>query len=145
MSTGEMTPTKGRPVQHAVASALRWFAAFRRTRPFWGSVWTVLAGLEIIRMMSFSIGLALNGGWGYSAGYVMGGGLILFALVACFAPHYKALCGVVAFLLALAAFPTANLGGYLLGSVLGIVGGSMMWSWGPKRPSRRRVEKAGRS
>lgn len=122
---------------HALDSARRWFRAWRRTRPFWGGLWTILAGAEIIRMMSFSIGIALTGGWSYSAGYVMGGGLVLFGLVAWIAPFYKSLAGIVAFLIALGAFPTANLGGYLLGSVLGIVGSSMIWSWGLKRPARR--------
>lgn len=94
-------------------------------------------------MMNFSIGIALTGGWSYSAGYVMGGGLILFALVAIFTPHYKSLAGVMAYLIALGAFPTANLGGFLLGSVLGVIGASMIWSWGPKKPSRRRLRKLG--
>lgn len=123
-----------------------WFRAWRRTRPFWGALWTALAGAEIIRLMSFSFGLALTGGWAYSAGYVMGGGLILMALTSVLAPHYKSLAGILAFLLALGAFPTANLGGYLLGSVLGIIGSSMIWSWGPKKRSRRvrrRAEGAG--
>lgn len=126
-----------RALAHMLNVARLWFRAWRRTRPFWGGFWTILAGLEIIKMMDFSIGLALTGGWSYSAGYVMGGALILFGLVAWFAPHYKSLAGVVAFLVALGAFPTANLGGFLLGSVLGIVGSSMIWSWGPKKPTRR--------
>lgn len=121
----------------------RWFRAWRRTRPFWGGLWTILAGLWIIKFMSFSIGLALTGGWSYSAGYVMGGGLVLFGLVAWFAPFYKGLCGLVAFLIALGAFPTANLGGFLVGSVLGIIGSSMIMSWGPKRPSRRQLKRMG--
>jgi hypothetical protein len=90
--------------------------------------------------MSFSIGLALTGGWSYAAGYVMGGGLALFGLVAWLAPHYRGLCGLVAFLIALGAFPTANLGGYLLGSVLGIIGSSMIWAWGEKKPRHARRE-----
>lgn len=122
-------------------SAWRWFTMWRRTRPFWGGLWTILAGLEIIKMMNFSIGIALTGGWSYSAGYVMGGGLILFGLCAWFAPHYKSLAGIVAFLIALGAFPTANLGGFLLGSVLGIIGSSMIWAWGDKKPTRRQRRK----
>ena len=117
-----------------------WFRAFRRTRPFWGALWTIIAGLWIIRTMSFSIGLALTGGWSHAAGYVMGGGLILFGVVAIVAPYYRSLAGLDAFLIALGAFPTANLGGYLLGSILGIIGSSMIWAWGekkPKKPSRK--------
>lgn len=126
-----------RALRRTVVAGWRWSTAWRRTRPFWGGLWCVVAGAEIIKFMHFSIGLSLTGGWNYSAGYVMGGGLILFGLTGWFAPHFKSLAGVIAFLISLAAFPTANLGGFLLGSVLGIVGSSMMWSWGPKRPSRR--------
>lgn len=133
---------RGRAVLHALSVVRRWFRAWRRTRPFWGGLWTVLAGAEIIKAMSFSIGLALTGGWSHSAGYVMGGGLVLFGLTAWFAPHYRGLAGIVAFLIALGAFPTANLGGYLLGSVLGIIGASMIWSWGPKKPRTTRRHRA---
>lgn len=135
------TPARRTGVRGALRSAWRVFRDWRRTRPFWGGLWTILAGLWIIRAMSFSFGLALTGGWSYSAGYVMGGGLVLFGLTSWFAPHYKGLCGVAAFLIALGAFPTANLGGYLVGSVLGVVGSSMIWSWGPKKP---RIARGGR-
>ncbi|MFT4287171.1 DUF6114 domain-containing protein [Nocardioides sp.] len=123
-------------VGHALVSAWLWFRAWRRTRPFWGGLWCIVAGAWIVKAMSFSIGLALTGGWSYAAGYVMGGGLILFGLVTWLAPHYRSLCGLVAFLIALGAFPTANLGGYLVGSVLGVIGSSMIWAWGEKKPRR---------
>lgn len=119
------------------AGARSWFRAWRRTRPFWGALWVIVAGAWIIYWMSFDIGIALTGGWSYSAGYVMGGALIMFGLVTWLAPHYKSLAGIVAFLIALGAFPTANLGGFVLGSVLGIIGGSMIWSWGEKKSSER--------
>ena len=117
-----------------LAAGRSWFRAWRRTRPFWGALWLIVAGAWIIYWMSFDIGIALTGGWSYSAGYVMGGSLIMFGLVTWLAPHYKSLSGIVAFLIALGAFPTANLGGFVLGSVLGIIGGSMIWSWGEKKP-----------
>lgn len=119
-----------------------WFRAWRRTRPFWGGLWTILAGAWIIRAMSFSIGLVLTGGWSYAAGYVMGGGLVLFGVVAWLAPYYKSLAGLAAFLIALGAFPTANLGGYLIGSAVGIIGSSMIWAWGEKKPRRPRGRSA---
>ena len=127
-------------LRRGVRAARLWLRAFRRTRPFWGGLWTIAAGLWIIRMMSFDVGLALTGGWSTSAGYVMGGALVLFGLVAWSAPHYRTLCGVVAFLVALGAFPSANLGGYLVGSVLGVIGSSMIWAWGEKKPRRNRPE-----
>lgn len=122
----------------ACASGRRWFRAFRRTRPFWGGLWCIAAGAWIVRSMFFTFLLAVSGGWSYSAGYILGGSLVLFGLVAWFAPHYRALVGVLAVLLGLAAFVAANLGGYLLGSVLAILGGSMVWAWGEKAPKRAR-------
>jgi len=111
------------------------FAAFRRSRPFWGGLWTIIAGAWIVKVMSFPIGIALNGGWSYSAGYVVGGSLMVFGVIAWLAPNYRMLAGVVTFLLAIAAFPVADLGGYLVGSLLGIVGSSMIIAWGDK-PAR---------
>lgn len=122
----------------AIGSARQWFRAFRRTRPFWGGLWCIAAGAWIVRSMFFTFVLAVSGGWSYSAGYILGGGLVLFGVVAWFAPHYRALVGILAVLLGLAAFVAANLGGYLLGSVLAIVGGSMVWAWGEKAPKRAR-------
>ncbi|WP_418057744.1 DUF6114 domain-containing protein [Pimelobacter simplex] len=116
----------------------RGFRTFRRTRPFWGGLWCVLAGAWLVRSMYFSFVLAVSGGWSYSAGYILGGALVLFGLVAWFAPHYRGLVGIMAVLLALGAFVSVNLGGYLVGSVLGILGGSMIWAWGEKRPRRVR-------
>lgn len=129
-------PQPHRRLPRALTATWAWFRAFRRTRPFWGGLWTMLAGAWIIRIMSSDLMLAFSGGWSYSAGYILGGALISFGLVAWFAPHYRSLVGIFAFVVALVAFPAANLGGYLVGSVLGIIGGSMIWAWGEKPPKR---------
>ncbi|UUZ61467.1 DUF6114 domain-containing protein [Nocardioides sp. B-3] len=96
----------------------------------------MLAGIWIIRAMDFGLGLAISGGWNYSAGYTLGGALVLFGLTARVAPHYKGLVGILAFAVALIAFVAANPGGYLVGTVLGIIGGSMIWARGEKKPRR---------
>lgn len=124
-------------VGRAVGSGRLWFRAFRRTRPFWGALWSILGGAWIIKMMHFTFGVVVTGGWSYSAGYVLGGGMLLFGLAAMFSPRYKNLSGVLVFLLALAAFINANLGGFMVGTILGIIGGSMTWAWGEKKPRRR--------
>ena len=121
----------------AATEARMVFKAFRRTRPFWGGLWTILAGLWIIRVMSFSMVLVLNGGWDYSAGYVLGGALVAFGAMAILAPIYKNLAGIGAFLVAIAAFPAANLGGFLIGSLMGVFGSSLIWSWGEKAPKEK--------
>ena len=132
----------GRKVLRGLNSARLLFRAFRRTRPFWGGLWTMLAGIWIIRAMNFGIGMAITGGWNYSAGYTLGGALVLFGATAWVAPHYKSLVGIMAFAVALIAFVAANLGGYLIGTLLGILGGSMIWAWGEKSPKRDRGRRA---
>ncbi|UDY23203.1 DUF6114 domain-containing protein [Nocardioides sp. Kera G14] len=130
-TTTSNIPTRARAI---LREARLVFRAWRRTRPFWGGLLTMLAGVWIIRAMRFSIGIALTSNWPYIAGFLVGGGLVLFGLVAWFAPIYRGLLGLLCLALSLLAFPMANLGGYLIGSVVGIFGSSMIWSWGEKRP-----------
>lgn len=113
-----------------------WFRAFRRTRPFWGGLWSILGGLWVIRWMNTTFFLAVTGGWSYSAGYVLGGGMALFGLLAWIRPDFRTISGLIVVLLSLFAFINANLGGFLVGTVLGIIGGSMIWAWGEKSPRR---------
>lgn len=131
------TPTTS-PLRRRASQARTLLRAFRRTRPFWGGLLLMAAGAWIIKLMSFSFGFVVAGGWNASAGYVLGGALIIFGLTAWAAPHYAPLVGLLGVLVALAAFISANLGGYLVGTLLGIIGGSMVWGWGEKRPRRRR-------
>jgi len=128
------------PAPGRVAVARQWFRAFRRTRPFWGGLWLGLGGLWLLKFSNMSIGLVLGSGWNQSAAYVVGGGMILFAVVAVFTPHYSGLVGFLGVLLALAAFISVNLGGFLIGSLLGILGGSMVWGWGEKKPRRKKSD-----
>lgn len=127
-----------RTLGHSVAEGLRWFRAFRRTRPFWGSVWLVLGGVVVVHFSRTPLTMVVGGGWSSSAGYILGGAMVMFGLVAVFSPLYRGLAGITGVLLGLAAFVAANLGGFLIGTVLAVVGGSMIWGWGEKRPKRER-------
>lgn len=124
--------------RNALAAGWRWFRAFRRTRPFWGALWLALGGAVIVNFARSPITMVIGGGWNSSAGYILGGAMVMFAGVALFAPLYRSLVGIVGVLLGLAAFIGANLGGFLVGTLLAILGGSMIWGWGEKRPRRSR-------
>lgn len=128
----------GAAILHALREIHVVFRAFRRTRPFWGGLWCIVAGLWIVRAMNFSIGIALTGDWPQVAGILIGAGLVLFGLVVWVAPLYRGLMGLFCMILALLAFPMANLGGFLVGSVVGIFGASMILAWGERAPARRR-------
>ncbi|REF01043.1 DUF6114 domain-containing protein [Thermomonospora umbrina] len=135
-------PTARGPLRrggHAAARGWRWFAMFRRTRPFWGGLWLVLSGWVMIDMADFPLGVVLQGGWSTSAAYILGGAQILFGLVAWSAPVHRRLAGFLGVCVALAALVGTNLGGFLIGTLLGILGGSMVWGWGPKKDRGRRA------
>lgn len=131
------TTTDVRRQARPLAAAWRWFAAFRRTRPFWGALWLALGGFVVIRVNDYPVGMVLGGGFSRSGGYILGGAMVLFGLVAWFSPLYARLVGLLGVLAALAAFVASNLGGFLVGTVLGIIGGAMVWGWGEK-PARKR-------
>lgn len=146
ITTMEAAKTPGRSRRvfsrawHSVVRGWQLFTAFRRTRPFWGGLWLMLGGYIIVHFARFPIALAIQAGFNATAGYMLGGGLILFGLVAWFAPFYSKLVGILGVLVALAAFVGANLGGFLLGTILGILGGSMVWGWGEKSQGQRQSE-----
>lgn len=66
---------------------------------------------------------------------LMGLVMIVMGLSAWFAPHYRGMAGVLTVLCAAAALVMSNLGGFLLGTVLGILGGSMIFAWQPATPA----------
>ncbi|RJS45514.1 DUF6114 domain-containing protein [Nocardioides cavernaquae] len=131
-STDRLGPNRRVPGTDAV----RWARAYRRTRPFWGGLWLMLGGLVVIKLNSYPLGVAMAGSFNRSAGYILGGAMVMFGLVAWVSPIYARLVGLFGVLAAMAAFVGSNLGGFLVGTVLGIIGGSMIWGWGELRPRR---------
>ncbi|HVK24330.1 MAG TPA: DUF6114 domain-containing protein [Actinokineospora sp.] len=115
----------------------RWFRDFRRTRPFWGGLWMMLGGWTIMSLTIAPIVVMLSAGASGVAGYVTGGGLMVLGLIAWFAPTQRLVAGVMGGILAVAAFVASNLGGFLLGTLLGILGSAMVFGWGPKKPRKR--------
>lgn len=140
-STEKLGPNRRIPGTEAV----RWFRAFRRTRPFWGGLWLALGGLAVVKLNSYPIGVAMAGGFNHSSGYILGGAMLLFGLTAWFSPLYARMLGLFGVLASLAAFVGSNLGGFLIGTLLGIIGGSMIWGWGELRPRGRRTRRERRA
>ncbi|MFI1308678.1 DUF6114 domain-containing protein [Streptomyces albidoflavus] len=114
-----------------------WFRSFRRTRPFWGGVWLVAGGWTVLKFSLAPMQLVVSTGFDGIAGYLLGGGMILSGLVPLAAPQQRYTFGIIGAVLAVVSLVASNLGGFLLGVVLGVLGGSMMVGWGPKRPARR--------
>ncbi|MEU5213875.1 DUF6114 domain-containing protein [Streptomyces sp. NPDC020742] len=109
---------------------LRW-RRWRRGRPFWGGLATVLAGAEICAIPLAPLKVMLQQGIAGIPSVLMGLVMIVMGLSAWFAPHYRGIAGVLTVLCAAAALVMSNLGGFLVGTVIGILGGSMVFAWQP--------------
>ncbi|MGW4278194.1 DUF6114 domain-containing protein, partial [Streptomyces seoulensis] len=122
----------------AVVRARRWFRAFRRTRPFWGAVWMVAGGWTVLKFSLAPMRLVVSAGFDGIAGYLLGGGMILCGLIPLAAPRQRFTFGILGSVLAVVSLVASNLGGFLVGMALGVLGGAMTVGWGPKRTPRRR-------
>ncbi|MFJ3921694.1 DUF6114 domain-containing protein [Streptomyces sp. NPDC090022] len=112
------------------------FRRFRRSRPFWGGLFAILAGAEICVLPLAPLKIMLQQGIAGLPSVLLGLVMIVLGLSAWFAPHYRTLAGVLTTLIATAALVLSNLGGFLVGTLLGILGGGLMFAWQPNAASR---------
>lgn len=127
----EPAAVRPRSRRHPWAAWRRW----RKGRPFWGGLATVLAGAEISAIPLAPLKIMLHQGIAGIPSVLMGLVMILMGLSAWFAPQYRSLAGVVTVMIAAAALVMSNLGGFLFGTVLGVVGGGMVFAWQPVAPA----------
>ncbi|MGW1195149.1 DUF6114 domain-containing protein [Streptomyces sp. NPDC002536] len=104
---------------------------WRKSRPFWGGLATVVAGAEICALPLAPLKIMLEQGIAGIPSVLMGLVMVVMGLTAWFAPQYRSLAGVLTVLMATAALVMSNLGGFLIGTLLGIVGGAMTFAWTP--------------
>jgi Family of unknown function (DUF6114) len=136
---------RGGAVSVAALASAGWarFRSWRRARPFWAGLFLLVAGAEIliIPLPMHSMGLILHIGTGGVLGILIGAILIAAALLLWFHPVQHIFYSIVAVLLAVAALIATNLGGFLIGTILGVIGGSLGFAWTPLppgTPARRR-------
>ncbi|MFD9334386.1 DUF6114 domain-containing protein [Streptomyces sp. NPDC060028] len=113
----------------------RW-RRWRRSRPFWGGLFAVLAGAEICALPLAPLKVMLHQGVAGIPSVLMGIVMIVLGLTAWFSPPQRSLAGVLTTLIATAALVLSNLGGFLIGTLLGILGGGLMFAWQPYAASR---------
>ncbi|MFF4229529.1 DUF6114 domain-containing protein [Streptomyces sp. NPDC001820] len=122
-------------LRDAIAPARRRFRAWRGTRPFWAGLLTLSAGLPIIYFPythlsfgGFTLALSTTAG----AGSLLIGTLLIVLGVTLWLQHQvRIFAGVAAILLTLVSLPVANFGGFLLGLLPGLIGGSLACAWAP--------------
>jgi Family of unknown function (DUF6114) len=143
---GRATPPSqpGAPPSRAAAvppsRAARAWAAWRRwrvSRPFWGGLLVTLGGLEILASMRAPLDVIIHFGARGVAGLIVPVIMLLCGLFLWFNPDQRTFYAVLAIIMALASWVTSNLGGFILGMVLGVIGGSVAFAWAPRRRRRR--------
>jgi hypothetical protein len=105
--------------------------AWTGQRPWLGGALTVLAGLTIVLLPAQGFSVVLLPGVAGLSGFVIGGLIAACGLFLLFSPQLHGLIGIAAVLLSLVSFVTTNLGGLVVGMLLGIVGGSLGFAWSP--------------
>ncbi|MFD3873383.1 DUF6114 domain-containing protein [Streptomyces sp. NPDC058623] len=113
----------------------RW-RRWRRGRPFWGGLFAVLAGAWICVLPLAPLKIMLQQGVAGIPSVLMGIVMIVLGVTAWFSPQQRSLAGVLTTLIATAALVLSNLGGFLIGTLLGIVGGGLMFAWQPSAVRR---------
>lgn len=115
------------------------FRAWRRARPFWGGLLAVLGAAEILGTYRAPLGIVLHFGLYGLAGYLVPAMLGILGLLIMFDPGHRIFYSVLTVLAALGTWLTSNLGGFFLGMLLGLIGGSMAFGWQlGEKPARKR-------
>lgn len=122
------------------------FRVWRRTRPFWGGLLLAVAGIEILvapaaQSLILPIDLIIHAGIAGVSGTLIGLLLIGIGVLSWLQPAQNAFFGIVGLLLALVTFVTSNFGGFVIGMLIGIVGGALVFAWGPDRAGSRRSKR----
>ncbi|MEU8890624.1 DUF6114 domain-containing protein [Streptomyces sp. NPDC048442] len=111
------------------------FRAWRGVRPFWAGLLTILGGVPImyfpyndLKMGSLTLTMATTAGAG---SLIIGVLLVTLGLTMWFHSIVRIFAGVAAILLALVSIPVSNIGGFIIGFVLSLLGGAMSVAWAP--------------
>ncbi|MEU0882114.1 DUF6114 domain-containing protein [Lentzea sp. NPDC005914] len=120
----------------------RGFTAWRRGRPFWAGLF-VAAGAFIILVPPYAnlklgdMVISIQTLGGVSA-LLIGSLLAVCAVALWVAPKFRLAAGIVTVLLSLVALVVTNLGGFLVGTILSLLGGALAVAWTnePKKPKK---------
>ncbi|MFJ8626675.1 DUF6114 domain-containing protein [Kitasatospora sp. NPDC093550] len=135
--------------QNPIGWLWRHFRDFRRTRPFWGGLLAMIAGVPILYFpyahLSFgglTIAMSTTAGAG---SLIIGVLMIILGMTAWFQPAVRVFGGIATILLTLVSIPVSNLAGFGLSLLPGLIGGGLMVSWAPlPEPKAEATAKHGR-
>jgi hypothetical protein len=107
------------------------FKNWRAKRPFSGAVLSILSGLVILWVPAQLYEVAAAPGSMIVVGLLLGGLTLLMGVLSLIMPKLSTLLGLIAILSASLSIMGA-LGGFLIGTILGIIGGALCIAWKPE-------------
>lgn len=128
----------GGPAGWGVRRVLAGFGRWRNTRPFWGGVLVILGGGVILLSEKAPVSVMVHLGLQGLAGYLIPAIMLLCGVLLLVNPAQRTFYALLATLLALGSFITSNLGGFFVGMLLGLIGGSLAFAWEQRDGPRRR-------
>ncbi|MFF1923683.1 DUF6114 domain-containing protein [Streptomyces sp. NPDC058221] len=133
-----MSPESTGQNEHYLRVYRRRFRTWRGNRPFWAGLFTILGGVPIayfpyanMHLGNMTLAMSTTAGAG---SLIIGVLLITLGLTMWFHHIVRVFAGVAAILLALISIPVANIGGFLIGFLLSLLGGALSISWAPAAP-----------
>lgn len=120
-----------RTTRERAAVLRRQFRTFRRTRPFWGCLIISMGAYFIISPVLTTFSATVSMGTAAVSGWVIGGIMLTAAAVSLVSPGQRHFAALTAMIVSVASLVLTNLGGYIIGMALGIVGSGMVFAWTP--------------
>ncbi|MFD7338990.1 DUF6114 domain-containing protein [Streptomyces violascens] len=123
------------------------FRAWRGSRPFWAGLFTMAGGVPIayfpyanMHLGNITLAMSTTAGAG---SLIIGVLLVTLGLTMWFHSVVRTFAGVAAILLALISLPVANIGGFVIGFLLAMLGGALSVAWVPSKAKGRAAPAAG--
>lgn len=114
------------------------FRAWRGARPFWGGLLLTLGGTEILMTEKVAFSVVMHIGMQGLAGFLLPGVMTILGLLVLFSPGQRLFYSVLGVMVSLGTWLTSNLGGFLIGLLLGVIGSCLTFGWLPDQDSRGR-------
>jgi uncharacterized protein DUF6114 len=109
------------------------FWHWRHARPFWGGLFVFLAGLEMFATVWAPLPVVIHVGMQGFIGYLLPILIAVLGVLLIVNPQQHLFYSLVAAVLALASWLTSNLGGFIFGLLMGVVGSALAFAWSPDK------------
>ncbi|MBQ1043520.1 MULTISPECIES: DUF6114 domain-containing protein [unclassified Micromonospora] len=131
--------TGGQHTAPAAGVRARW-RHWRRARPFTAGLLIALGGAEMLVTLRAPLGVLLHVGPQGLAAYLVPAVLVICGVLLITTPQQRVFYAVLSLVLGLVSWLTSNLGGFLVGMLLALVGGALAFAWTPVKQRAAQAE-----